>query len=153
MSEPISFTHASPRHDLPFLFVGQTQKEFFVNEAHARIDALLHPAVEGIANDPPASPGEGKCWLTGTAPTGAWAGHPGQLACFGAGAWLIAAPTEGMRVHDKSSGADLQHRAGHWAGIATVPLPTGGATVDAEARTAIGALIAALQSGGIILPP
>lgn len=153
MTEPISFTHASPRHELPFLFVGQTQKEFFVNEAHARIDALLHPAVESIANDPPASPAEGECWLAGNTPTGAWAGHPDHLACFSAGTWLMVAPTEGMRVYDKSSGADLLNRAGNWTGIAAVPPPTGGATVDAEARAAIGALIAALQSGGIILPP
>lgn len=150
MTEPIIFTHASPRHDLPLLFVGQVQKEFYVNEAHARIDALLHPAVEEVANDPPASPDDGQCWLAGTAPTGTWSGHPGHLACFSAGSWLLVAPTEGMRVYDKSSASVLLHRAGHWAGADAVSLPVGGTTVDTQARAAIEALVAALQSSGII---
>jgi hypothetical protein len=82
MPDPISFTSTSPRHELPFLFAGQSQKELTVNEAHARIDALLHPAIEGIADDPPGSPDEGECWLVDAVPTGDWADHEGELACY-----------------------------------------------------------------------
>ncbi|MGB7407193.1 MAG: DUF2793 domain-containing protein, partial [Pontixanthobacter sp.] len=57
---PQTTADASPNYGLPFLFAGQTQKEFYVNEAHARIDMLLHPVVEGIADTPPADAQEGQ---------------------------------------------------------------------------------------------
>ena len=53
----------------------QAQKEFVVNESLARIDALLHCAVEGVAAEPPGEPAEGECWLVADTPSGAWAGR------------------------------------------------------------------------------
>ncbi len=149
MPDPISFTSTSPRLALPFLFAGQAQKEFFVNEALARLDALLHPAIEAETNTPPASPVNGQCWLVGTAPTGDWAGRAGQLACRQSGNWLFAAPVTGMRVHDKAA-SRLVIYDGSWQRTANVAAPTGGTTVDAQARTAIAGLITALGVAGIL---
>lgn len=148
MSEPIQFTSASPRFVLPLLFAGQAQKEFFVNEALCRADALLHPATEGEVNDPPPAPEEGECWLVGAEPTGAWAGHAGQLAMF-AGGWVFAEPRDGMRLLDRSTGQHILYRDG-WQRPAAPAAPSGGETVDNEARAAITALIGALISGGIL---
>ncbi|HEX7709461.1 MAG TPA: DUF2793 domain-containing protein [Sphingomonadaceae bacterium] len=149
MPDPISFTSTTPRLCLPLLFVGQAGKEFYVNEAHARIDALLHSAIEGEANDPPASPADGACWLVGGAPTGGWAGHAGDLACSEAGTWLFVAPRDGMRLLDRSTGQLKLFRSG-WIAPAGPALPAGGATVDAEARGAIGELVSALVEAGIL---
>ena len=149
MTDPISFTSTSPRYKLPFLFSGQSQKEFYVNQAHAVLDALLHPVVEGLADQPPANPIEGTCWIIGTNPTGIWQGQAGKLAACQAGSWIYVTPRDGMRVFDRAAGQDAWFQAG-WHRAQTVTLPTGGSGVDAQARTAIGQLVAALVSAGIL---
>lgn len=149
MFDPISFSNASPRYRLPFLFSGQAQKEFIVNEAHALLDALLHPAAEGEAAVPPASPADGECWLVGASATGDWAGHDGKIACWQPGGWVFVNPRDGMRVLDKASGQAVLY-AGGWRRIALPAAPSGGAIVDAEARAAIGEIVSVLQQAGIL---
>jgi hypothetical protein len=130
------------------MFAGQAQKEFYVNEAHALTDALLHAACEGESDTPPASPVEGESWLVAASATGEWSGEEGKLAAFQSGTWLFAAPAEGMRLFDRESGQILLYRGG-WERPAAPAEPSGGSTVDAEARTAIAGLIAALVEAGI----
>jgi hypothetical protein len=149
MSDPITFTSSSPRYGLPYLFSGQSQKELFVNEAHARIDALLHAAVEGTANQPPAAPDEGECWLVGETPAGAWADHGGALAAYQAGGWIFAPPLDGLRVLDKSTGQEIRFLQG-WQRPDPPAEPSGGTTVDVEARSAIAGLVEALIAAGIL---
>jgi hypothetical protein len=147
MPEPIAYTSASPRFALPLLFSGQAQKEAFVNEAHALTDTLLHPAVEGTADTPPATPADGECWLIGDAPTGSWTDHAGHLAAWQAGTWIFAVPRDGMQVLDKSTGQHMLFRSG-WQRPVAPAAPVGGATVDVEARSAIAELVSALAAGG-----
>jgi hypothetical protein len=149
MANPITFTSRTNRFGLPYLFPGQAQKEFYINEAYALLDALLQPVVEGLTKSPPAQPVDGTCWLVDSDPTDAWAGHASELACFQAGTWLFAPATEGMRVFDRSTGVYVQFRDG-WVRPATVYPPSGGSTVDAEARTAITSLVQALAASGAL---
>jgi hypothetical protein len=148
MTDPISFTSTTPRYSIPLLFSGQSQKEFYVNEAHALTDALLHAACEGEAVDPPATPAEGEAWLVGSGATGAWAGEDGKLASYQAGNWLFAAPNDGMHLYDRSTSQTLLFRGG-WQRPPTPTAPSGGTTVDAEARAAIADIVSALQQAGI----
>jgi len=149
MTDPISFTSTTPRYGLPLLFAGQSQKEFYVNEAHALADALRHPACEGESADPPATPAEGETWLVASPATGDWAGAEGKIASRQSGNWLFAVPRDGMRMFDRSTGQILLYRGG-WQRPAAPPAPVAGATVDTEARAAVADLIAALVDAGIL---
>ena len=149
MSDPISFESASPRFALPLLFAGQAQKESFVNEAHALVDALLHCAIEGEVAAPPASPVDGENWLVAAPASGEWSGREGALACRQAGNWLFVTPRAGMRIWDRAAGQARLFSEG-WNAPATLVEPNGGLTVDVEARAAIGDLISALRAAGIL---
>jgi len=148
MSDPISFESSTPRYSLPNLFSGQAQKEIFVNEAFARLDALVHPAVEAELTTPPASPLPGQCWLVGTGASGDWSGHDGALASWQGGSWLFIAPQLGCRLTDLSTGGSLCFN-GNWLRLIAPAEPAGGITADDEARQAIVNLIETLRSAGI----
>lgn len=151
MPDPVSYQSTSPRHDLPLLFAAQAQKEVIVNESLGRLDALLHLAVQGESNDPPASPADGECWLVGTSPTGSWESHDGMIAAFFSGDWLFLAPRDGMRCWNDAD-SQFHYYADGWHVPARPASPNGGATVDAQARQAIDEIIAALEAAGITGP-
>ncbi|MBX7481462.1 DUF2793 domain-containing protein [Qipengyuania sp. 6D47A] len=122
------------------LAAGQAQRELFVNEALARIDALLHAAIEGEASAPPIDPVPGECWLVQAPATDDWQGHEGALASWDGTQWTFCKPVDGMHVVDRSSGGRIAYVDG-WRRAARPDLPSGGATVDAEARAAIAAIV------------
>ncbi len=163
-------TETSPRFALPFILPGQAQKEAFHNEALALIDAALHTcAVEGPTDIVPANPAIGSCWIVPPGATGAWAGQAGKLACWTAGGWRFLGPVPGMTVWNTDRGYAMRWTGeawndGEWAvssltiggqkvvgeRLETVASPSGGTTIDAEARTAIDAVIVALRTHGLI---
>lgn len=149
MSDPLVFENASPRYSLPFLYSGQAQKEFYVNEAFAITDAILHCAIEGTSATPPTSPADGMNWCVAPGATGDWSGQVGKIACRQSGGWLFVTPRDGMHVFDRSSGRTLLYAAG-WQIPSPVTPPTGGTTIDTEARKAVNQLINALKLAGIL---
>lgn len=160
----------TPRFALPFILPGQAQKELFHNEALARIDIALHPAVEGPpAAEPPSAPAQGECWIVAAAATGDWSGRDNLLAMWTTSGWRFLAPQPGTGAWNKASAVPLlwdgyQWRQGELActgllvnGVrvvgarqAGVASPSGGTIIDEEARAAINALTAALMSHGLI---
>jgi Protein of unknown function (DUF2793) len=150
--------------------VGQAQKEFFHNEALQTLDLLVAAAVEdGPLNTPPASPVIGACYIVGSSPTDAWAGNPQALAGYTSGGWRFVPPFEGIGVYLKSTTDFANFRGGTWelgllrgssvmigdqrvvgGRAAAIADPAGGTIVDAEARTTIGQILAALRQHGLI---
>ena len=148
MSDPVTFDVTSPRFGLPLLYAGQSQKEAFVNEAHALTDALLHCAIEGEANAPPSAPVDGTSWLVGSSPTGAWAGMAGKLAFRQSGNWLFAPPRDGLRILNRASGQEIRFLT-TWRVPAKPAAAAGGTVIDTQARAMIVNLMESLELAGI----
>ena len=132
------------RHSLPNLYVGQAQKELTHNEALARIDALLHPAVEAKLAAPPAGlteASDGLCWLISANATGEWAGRSGQIARRSGGSWRYVAPASGMSLWLASQEKRLFYIAQEWVEPIAINNPIGGAVIDSEARAAVVAIL------------
>nr|WP_086011139.1 DUF2793 domain-containing protein [Sphingobium chlorophenolicum] len=163
-------TDSTFRWALPQLFAGQAQKELFHNEALARVDMLLHGAVESADEHvPPALPAVGACWIVAAGASGAWDGRAGALACWTEGGWRFADPRAGLSLWVADRGHAMLHDGTGWrdcgaggdgfhvggervvgARAAAIANPSGGATVDAEARSALAAILAALRAHGLI---
>jgi Protein of unknown function (DUF2793) len=138
------------RHALPLLYVGQSQKELTHNEALARIDALLHPVVLATLSTPPATPLDGQCWLVGTAATGLWIGRESQIARWSGGSWRFLLPATGMSLWHISEAKRYFYISGGWRGFAAIANPAAGTVIDAEARSAIAAILTLLRQIGAI---
>ena len=150
MPDPL-FDSRTARFDLPLLFAGQSQKEVFVNEAASRLDAMLHCIIEGEQPAPPTQPIDGQCWLIAAAPQGDWTGRTGQIAARQSGQWLFFEPRDGLRLLNRANG-QFRHYVNEWKVPSRPALPTGGTVIDAEARTAITAILTTLTSAGITPP-
>lgn len=155
---------------LPLIAAGQAQKELSHNEALVLVDAALGAAAESAGiNEPPSSPLEGQCWIVGNAPTGAWEGQGRALAIWTAGGWRFITATPGLSVWVEDRQLWAVYQGTEWVigvvqaarlvvdgqqvvGARGLPIspPVGGGTVDAEARSAIAAIIDRLTEHGLI---
>jgi hypothetical protein len=149
MTEPITFRSTTPKYQLPMLFSGQVQKEFFVNHAHLLLDTLVHTATKGVASVPPAAPVEGDTWLIDVAANEAWTGKDGHLAVWAGSEWLFISPRKGMSVYDEGAGHFFVFDS-NWESASAPTAPVGGTTIDTEARQALETLVQSLQKIGII---
>lgn len=138
----------------------------------ALIDAGIGAAAESLGVDmPPSAPAIGQCWILGDAPTGAWTGHARALACWTQSGWRFLPGIEGMIVWLRDQRLWAVCEDGGWvagtvraASVAVddvqvlgprgpaVPASTGGAVIDAEARSTIAAIIDRLVTHGLIEP-
>lgn len=155
---------------MPLIATGQAQKEATHNEALALLDIAVQAAVEGLGLDsPPPAPEPGQCWIIGDAPTGVWAGQALALAGWTPSGWRFVAPRAGMAVWLSDEGRVARFDGAAWVdGVARlvcveiggeqvvaarqpgIVAPSGGATIDAEARAAITSLVNALAAHGLI---
>src|SRR4029078_4206725 len=96
---------ATPRLSLPFLSVGQAQKEFTHNESLQTLDALVAGAVEEPPRaDPPSAPAIGACYIVAGDATGVWEGKAGTVAVWTSGGWRLIGPCDGMTLYERTSG-------------------------------------------------
>ncbi|SFR97958.1 DUF2793 domain-containing protein [Sphingomonas jatrophae] len=155
---------------LPLIAAGQAQKDVFHNEALVRLDALVQGAVETMgAEIPPANPAEGKAWILGGTPGGAWADRAHDIAWWSTGGWRFAEPRDGMVLWVRDAECWALHTAAGWQ-LGAIPAksltvggqavvgarrgavadPSGGESIDVQARSAIAEILDALRGHGLI---
>lgn len=140
---------STPNFSMPLLHAAQAQKEITHNEALVLVDAMLAGVVVGVANDPAALPAlPGQAWIVGTAPVGAWADRTGNIAVFTEGGWRFATARDGLQLRDLAAGVFRRFDGSSWDAFPPIAAPAGGATVDAEARSTLNAVLAALRQAG-----
>ncbi len=158
----------STRLALPLLAAGQAQKDVTHNDALLRLDRLVALAVTSrTAAGPPPSPVAGDCQIVATSAAAAWGQPAGTLMHWQGSGWLPEAPLDGQIALIRDEGIMIVHWA-VWqplwpvaglvvagrtmlAGpVASITPPSGGGTIDAEARAALAAIVAALQAHGLL---
>ena len=160
----------SPRLAVPYILAAQSQKEVTHNDGLNVLDALVQAVVEDRdLAAPPGAPAEGQVWIVAAGATGDWAGHDGALAQFIGGAWKFHQPFEGLTAWLADEDVVARYDGAAWmAGVvaateiaiggqkvvgaqeAAISDAAGGATVDAEARAAVNAVLSALRNHGLI---
>lgn len=112
---------------LPLLAADQAQKHVTVNEALLVLDSLVFLALlDRSLSAPPGSPAEGARYLVAASPSGAWAGHAGDIAVFQDGVWVFLAPRVGWRAVVLDEGAEILFDGTWWRPV--VGLASGAAT-------------------------
>ena len=158
----------TPRYGMPYLQAGQAQKEIMHNDALARIDLLIHLAVESRRTTAADNVAD-TSWIVAPGATGAWTGHDGQIALFDGSGWTFVGPLDGCIAFVRDESVFVHYSAGQWrdawavpslavgpvtlsggAAAAVVADPAGGAVIDVEARAALAKLLATLRSTGLV---
>ena len=144
--------HLSARVELPYLQPSQAQKHVTHNEALQRLDAVTQLTLLGFAEEtPPALPVEGDVYGLGAAPTGAWAGHGGDLAYWEGLAWVFITPLEGWRAWGIAEQELRVLRAGSWQAqteLQNLTLLGVGTVADATNRLAVASDAVLLSHDG-----
>ncbi|MCU0948929.1 MAG: DUF2793 domain-containing protein [Porphyrobacter sp.] len=149
MSAFADYPAITPGLGLPLLYVGQAQKEFFVNQSLSVLDALIGQSVAAGLAEPPAEPQAGDCYRVVAPAGGPWAGRENQLAIAIGGDWHFVVPPEGSLIFDRALGQFVLFD-GDWQ-LASLPLTaSGGTVVDAEARALLAQVIDALVKLGLV---
>lgn len=150
MTETIAFPSSTTHYDLPLLFSGQAQKEFFVNQSFAIIDGLSRHAVESAQNEPPAVATEGQCFRITEPAQGSWSDREDDLAIMIGGAWHFISAGEGMTIFNIAENRKEIFKSTWLTAVEQSPI-SGGTNIDAEARTAIAEIVSELKKFGILV--
>lgn len=159
----------SDRLKLPLLATAQAQKEVTHNEALTLADIAIQAVVQAVAPGfVPTSPVAGQCWIVGASPTGAWSGQASAIAAWTSGGWRFLTPFDGFTAWSIADAVPVRWSGAAWTvGALTaatisvggqqvigsrqprVVAPSGGGTIDIQARAAIASILSGLEAHGL----
>ena len=112
---------------LPYLSVGQSQKEVTHNEALAMIDILLSGTVISVVTAPPGSPANGDTHIVASAGTsGVFVGKENKIAYYltSSAAWQFITPPSYLEVIATSTKIRYRWTGSAWVALNGVYTPT-----------------------------
>lgn len=114
------------RIGLPLVQAAQAQKHVTVNEALARLDALVPLVLAGRdATEPPGAAEDGAVHAVPEGATGAWQGQAGRLAIWLNGGWAFVTPGRGWTAFLAAEGRTAVHDGAQWQAGALTLAPSG----------------------------
>tara|TARA_R110001599_G_scaffold262797_1_gene463373 strand:+ start:3403 stop:4512 length:1110 start_codon:yes stop_codon:yes gene_type:complete len=106
---------ATPALGLPYLLPNQAQKHVTHNEALTVLDIIVQLVLQAYdETTPPGSPDAGDSYGLSPAPSGAWAGHGGEIASWQDDAWHFLAPQAGWQAWSVADAALLVFDGTDW---------------------------------------
>lgn len=156
------------RLGLPLIAAGQSQKDVTHNEAVLALDRIVALAVVSRTHaSPPAAATAGEIQIVPAGGEAAWGQPAGSLMQWQGAGWQVQAPRDGQLalLQDEAvllvynqvwqallpvGGLLISGRPVLAAAPASIAPPTGGATVDIQARAVLSALLSTLLQQGIL---
>lgn len=137
---------------LPYLESAQAQKHVTVNEALARLDALVSlTVISRTLPAPPSSPTEGDRYIVASGATGEWVGEDKHIGIFLNGGWEFATPKSGWRAWVADEDHDVVYDGLVWLGGMTAA--ASGAHLAVQVASEDFALPAAVSAQSTALIP
>ena len=149
------------RHGFFKWAAGLTQSDTLLNDLLEKLEVKLNLSVlSRTITAEPGSPSAGDAYILGATHTGTdWAGYAQHdVAIYDGTAWNNFVPIEGTQATVQDDDEIVVFNAAAWSPHTALVLegkitdPSGGTTIDAEARTAINAIIDALEAHYISTP-
>lgn len=111
----------TPNIKLPIAPGGATDLSVAFNAAMQIIDALTPLVVQDkdLSAPPGTASGDvGKRWIVGSSPSGAWAGHAGEIAlCTAADVWQFIVPPPFITAYVIDEGIDYRFNGTAWVAL------------------------------------
>ncbi|HGE7051775.1 TPA: DUF2793 domain-containing protein [Serratia marcescens] len=91
-----------------------------MSDSQIFLDTTLHPVIQSLTfSAPPPNAVEGATYVVAGNPTGAWAGHEGDVAVYVEKVWVFYKPKLGWRAHAVSYGKFIWFNGTSWVEEAT----------------------------------
>ena len=128
----------SVKHSLPYISVGQSQKEVTHNEALAILDILLAGVCSSIETGPPATSDGLVVLVAASSTTGAFVGKENKIAYYltSAAAWAYSTPVTGQTINVTSTNTTYRYSGSAWVAQSGTYTPTLTNVTNINASTA-----------------
>lgn len=128
----------TPRLGLTKLTAEQTEEFDSGNATLSTIDALVDLyIIELSRNSPPIDPASGDAYIVGDVPTGDWADHAEQIACWNEG-WVFYTPFNGLHAFVASNSTLVVYDNSTWVAVGSADFASRSGTETLSNKTIAG---------------